>query len=312
MQTLLTGWVFEPTVMLGVGIAAVLYVVGTRYSAQHGLARHHYWWQTVAFFSGLLVVVVALASPIDSLSAQLFWVHMLQHELLTMVAAPLLLLGAPLMPLWRALPLGARRSSLSWALKRGWPIRVGDTIAHFLSRPLVAWLLFVTVFSVWHVPALYDLALEQQPVHVLEHGLFLGAALLFWAQVVPSWPLRLRMSYLGQALYLVASALGMNVIAAVFMYSTGPIYPYYATLIRSTGAMSVVVDQHFAGAVMDVPGTILLFGAISALLVLWLRDDERASAAADARVDTRTYTGAGRWSTDMTTMPTEVPLGRDR
>jgi putative membrane protein len=294
IQTLLTGWSFEPTVTLGIAIAGLMYWRGVRYSAEHGLARRHRWWHSLAFTGGLLTVLIALESPIDMWSGQLFWVHMLQHELLTLVAAPLLLLGAPLMPLWRAVPLPARRASLTWALKQGWPIRIGDWIARFFRRPLVAWILFLFVFNLWHVPPLYDLALEHQPIHVLEHALFLGTALLFWAQIIPSWPLRRQLSYLRQALYLGASAIEMNLIAALFMYSTGPIYPYYLALSRQPGAISVVVDQHFAGAVMDVPGTILLFVAISGLLALWLREDERAPAAADR---TQVYTGAGRWGT---------------
>jgi cytochrome c oxidase assembly factor CtaG len=292
IQALLTGWVFEPAVILGIAIAGLMYWRGVRYSAEHGLARRHRWWHSLAFTCGLLVVLIALESPIDTQAGQLFWVHMLQHELLMLVAAPLLLLGAPFLPLWRSIPLRARRTGLSWALKQGWPVRIGTSIAHFFRRPLVAWLLFVLVFSLWHVPALYDLALEQPPIHVLEHGLFLGSALLFWAQIIPSWPVRRRLSYLRQALFLGAAAVEMNLIAAFFMYSTGPIYPYYAALSRPAGAISVVVDQHFAGAVMDVPGTVLLFVAISALLALWLREDERAPAAA---ADIRSYAGAGRW-----------------
>jgi putative membrane protein len=294
MQVLLTGWSFEPAVTLGIAAAGLMYWRGVRYAARRGLARRHRWWHSAAFVGGLLVVLIALESPIDTWSDQLFWVHMLQHELLTLVAAPLLLLGAPLMPLWRAVPLAGRRTSLGWALKQGWVIRLGDRLARFLGRPLIAWLLFVLVFNLWHVPALYDLALEHQPIHILEHLLFLGTALLFWAQIIPSRPLRRGLSYLRQALYLGSAAVEMNLIAATFMYSTGPIYPYYAALARPAGTISVVVDQHFAGAVMDVPGTILLFVAICGLLALWLREDERAPAAADPRM----YTGAGRWRTD--------------
>jgi cytochrome c oxidase assembly factor CtaG len=143
---------------------------------------------------------------------------------------------------------------------------------------------------VWHLPALYDLALRSQAVHALEHALFLGTALLFWAQVVPSLPLHRRLPYMGQAIYLGSSAMVMNVLAAVYMYSTQPLYPYYAALARAAGGLTVMEDQHVAGAAMDVPGTLLFFGAIIGLVALWLREDERAPA------DTGVRPSAGRWT----------------
>lgn len=290
LPALLAGLSIEPTVVAGLLIAALLYWWGARYSAQHGMARHHRWWQSLAFYLGLLVVFVALNGPLDVMAGQFFWAHMLQHELLILGAAPLLLLGAPLMPLWRAVPLGARRGSLGWAMTQRWPRRLAETLAHWLGGPRVAWVLFTAVFIVWHLPALYDLALRVEPVHVLEHMMFLGVALLFWAQVVPSVPLRRRMGYLAQAIYVGSSAMVMNGLSAVYMYSTAPMYPYYAALPRPAGVISALVDQHIAGAVMDVPGTVLIFVAISALILLWLRDDERHE-------DTGVRPSGGRWTT---------------
>lgn len=279
IPTLLTQWSFEPSVMLGLLLAGGLYALGLRYSARRGLLPHHRWWHTAAFFGGLFVVFVALESPLDSLVTQLFWVHMLQHELLTLLAAPLLVLGAPLMPLWRAVPLAARRKALGGVFGRTWAARIVTAIGRALGSPVFAWVLFVGVFTAWHLPSLYDLALEQQPVHVLEHLLFLGTAVLFWAQVIPSRPLHLRLNYLWRAVYIGTSAMASNFLAAVYMFSTAPLYPYYADLHRPAGAISTLVDQHIAGAVMDVPGTILFFIAIVALIALWLREDEREAAA---------------------------------
>ncbi|HEV7130039.1 MAG TPA: cytochrome c oxidase assembly protein [Ktedonobacterales bacterium] len=279
----------EPIVVLGIVLAALLYGVGLGYAVRHGLAPHHASWQTVAFYAGLLTMLLALNGPLDQLAHQLFWAHMLQHELLTLLVAPLLLLGAPLMPFWRVVPLGARREMLRWAMARVWPRRVGERVAHWLGQPRVSWVLFIAVFTVWHIPALYDLALTNSSVHGAEHLSFLGAALLFWAQIVPSRPLRRRMRYLPQLVYVAASAMAMNGLAALYMYSTAPLYPYYATLVRPAGTVSALVDQHIAGAVMDVPGTVLFFVAVCALMALWLRDDEHAT-------DDPARPSSGRWS----------------
>jgi putative membrane protein len=295
LPTLLADWPFQPAVIAGIGITGFLYWRGVRYATSHGLARYHRWWHSLSFGCGLVVTLLALDSPIDSLVSQFFWIHMVQHELLILLAAPLLLFGEPAMLLWRAVPLGTRRATLLWALRQGWPRRVWDGVAHILGMPRVAWTLFLVVFLTWHLPALYDFALHNQAVHITEHVSFLGVALIFWAQVIPSRPLRLHMSYFQQAFYVGTSAMLMNGLAAVYMYSTSPMYPYYAALPRSIGEISALTDQHIAGAVMDVPGTILFALAICALLVLWLREDERAPAS----IDTQPYAGFGRWGDEM-------------
>ena len=275
IQQVLTDWSFEPSVVVGVLLAAFLYWRGVLYSRPRGLARHWRWWQGVSFTAGLLVVFIALESVLDELADQLLWAHMVQHELLVIVAAPLLLLGAPVWPAWRGVPLPARRIALGWVVQQGWPRRIWHTISRWLTVPAVAWVLFNGVFAGWHIPALYDYALENQPVHVLEHMLFLAVALIFWAQVIPSRPMKPRMSYPQQAIYLGAAGLFSNVMGAVFTFSTAPMYPFYAALPRPAGSLALLADQHLAGAAMDVPGMIIFFIATLSIIGLWLQADER-------------------------------------
>lgn len=284
IQQALTDWSFEPSVVVGVALAALLYWRGVIYSRPRGLARHWRWWHGVAFTGGLLAVFVALESALDDLAGQLLWAHMVQHELLVIVAAPLLLLGAPAMPAWRGVPLGARRVTLGWIVRQGWPRRVWHGISRWLTVPAIAWLLYNGLFAAWHIPALYDFALVHQPVHVLEHIMFLAVALIFWAQVIPSRPLKPRMSYPQQAIYLGAAGLFSNVMGAVFTFSVGPLYPFYAALPRPANSLTLLADQHLAGAAMDVPGMIIFFIATLSILGLWLLADEREAGDVPATV----------------------------
>jgi cytochrome c oxidase assembly factor CtaG len=162
LQALLASWPFEPSILAGIAATGLLYWLGLRYARAHGMARYHRWWHSLAFAGGLLTLLIALESPLDTWADQLFWAHMVQHELLILVAAPLLLLGAPAMLFWRAVPLGARRATLRWGFRRGWPLRALEWLAHALTTPRVAWVVFLAVFLGWHVPALYVWATSRK------------------------------------------------------------------------------------------------------------------------------------------------------
>lgn len=282
LATLLSDWHIEPTIVVGLVVAAALYLRGARYSRRAGLARHLVWWRACAFAAGLLVVFLALDSALDAAADTALTAHMVQHELLVMLAAPLLLVGAPLWPIWRAVPLSARRATLGWAIERRWPRRVGHLLGVVFFGPAQALALFVAGFSVWHIPALYDAALANDTLHAVEHVTFLAVALLFWAQVLPSRPLRPRLSYAMRLVYLGVAGLYSSVMGSVFMFSTAPFYPHYVAEQSSGagGAAAALVDQHLAGSAMDIPGVLVLFVAMSALLWLWLRDDERQPTTA--------------------------------
>src|SRR5215469_16646419 len=105
----LTVWSFDPSVLVGLALSALLYLRGVAYTSRRGIGPHLRWWQITSFYLGLLVIFIALESEIDVAAAQLLWVHMVQHDLLTMVAPPLLLLGVPTWVIWRAFPASWRR-----------------------------------------------------------------------------------------------------------------------------------------------------------------------------------------------------------
>jgi putative membrane protein len=292
LHSLLTSWSFEPLVLISLGAAALLYLRGVAYTSRLGLGPHLRWWQIVCFYLGLLVVFIALESEIDIGSDQLLWIHMIQHDLLTMLAPPLLLLGNPGWIIWRAFPASWRREVLLQAIHLRWPWRIGHAIGRVASNPSLVLAIFLGDFLFWHIPFLYDLTLDHENIHIMEHLLFILTALLFWAQVIPTHPqkrparLQLpatsgmeRLSRPQQVLYLAAAAFVMNILGAIFVFSVGPIYQHYAALVRTPDMPSVVVDQHYAGVAMDIPGTLIFFSAMMIILGLWLLEDERAAEA---------------------------------
>jgi cytochrome c oxidase assembly factor CtaG len=289
LQNFFTTWAFDPFVLASLLVSALLYLRGVAYTARRGIGPHLQWWPITSFYVGLLTVWIALQSASDVGAGQLLWVHMVQHDLLIMVAPPLLLLGIPTWTLWRAFPVNWRRAVLLLAIRSRWLWRFGRMVGRLASKPALVLALFIGNFLLWHIPIFYNLTLYQHSVHILEHLLFLGTALLFWAQIISMHPQRhpskhsalpkrdaQRLSYPQQVIYLAAAALAMNILGAIFVFSTGPIYQYYAVLARGPDMPSVVIDQHYAGAAMDVPGTLIFFFDMMIVIGLWLREDERA------------------------------------
>jgi putative membrane protein len=227
------------------------------------------------FYAGLATISVALSPPIDSLSEKLFWVHMTQHVLLLTVAAPLIVLGAPWMSIWRPLPLSWRRRTAR-TVARSPSLRPLRVAAGALGRPLGAWLAFSIDLAIWHVPALYDATLRSVALHALEHTTFLVAGILLWAQVLASPPLRLRLGSLQRVSYLVAASVVGWVISLVLAFAPTPLYPFYAQLSHRPGGISALADQQLAAGVMLVPGSLTMTLFVFIGLYRWLGQDEDA------------------------------------
>jgi putative membrane protein len=267
------GLLSEPTILAEVAVAALWYWGGarrTRLRAVGSSRRRSTPWRPLSFACGLVTIVVALDSPLDRLADSLFWAHMLQHVLLMMVAAPLIVLGAPWLPFWRPLPLAFRRSlaravakspSLAW-LRRG---------ARFVAQPLPAWLLFNVDLAVWHVPAAYDLTLRDGAVHYAEHLSFLLLGMLFWIQVLDSKPFRTRLSPFGRAVYVAAGSVAAWLLAVVLMLATTPLYPAQDVGHRGISALA---DQQLAAGVMLGPGSIPYAVVVFYWLYVWLGSEE--------------------------------------
>lgn len=229
-------------------------------------------WRTALFLLGLAVLLAALASPIDSYAAVSFAVHMVQHMLLTVVAAPLLMLGAPIRPLLRGLPAWVR-ARIVRPLARARAVR---SFAHLLRHPLVAGGLYVGGMYAWHLPGLYDAALADARVHVLEHAWFFLSALLFWSVVIDPEPFRATLAYAARLPYLLVMGAAQNtVLGGILSFSSRLLYTAYASVSDTTiFDMDRVTDQRVGGAIMWVVGDFIFLAAASVAFFLWLAEEE--------------------------------------
>ncbi|GCE06734.1 cytochrome c oxidase assembly protein [Dictyobacter aurantiacus] len=264
------GWPVPPVVLLICLGGEVLYLRGWLVVARREEARGYGWlWRGFCFVGALLAFLLAASGFIDELSERLFWVHMVQHLLLLMVMAPLLVAAAPLLAMWWGLPRRAR----TWlgALFSGRCGRFCARLGHWLRRPTASCGLLLVGIWIWHWPPLYDLALSKDLIHDWgEHLSFNAVSFVFWSQVIPSPPLRVRASSLGQ-LGCIGFAIAQNLVLAVLLgFAPHPIYGAYAHRVAWPGALSPLQDQQFGAGIMWTFGDVPFGLAFSFLLQRWL------------------------------------------
>ena len=253
--------------LAAIAAAALLYLLGGRLSATVSDAGKR--WRGAAFYAGLATLALAVGSPVDAYAGELFWVHMVQHVLLMMVAPPLLLLGRPWPRLVRPLPLAVRRP-----LARG--VLAGPALApvrrafRWLAAPLAAFVLFNGTLLLWHLPVLYDLTLRDGLAHDLEHALFFGTALLFWVHLLPGASARPQLSDGARAVYGTGALVVSWILAIVLGLATQPIYGAYAALGHRPGGLSALADQQLAAGVMWVPGSVPYCIVLVVAALRWL------------------------------------------
>jgi putative membrane protein len=195
---------------------------------------------------------------------------MIQHLLLLVMAAPLLVAAAPLLPLWLGLPRWGRR-----LVKGTVKLQVRRTSYHLVEwlvhQPVIACMLLIIGTWTWHWPPLYDLALSNSFIHDwCEHLTFLVVSVLFWAQVIPSFPLQPRLSYLGR-MGCVGIAIAQNIVLAVLIgFAQHPLYAPYAHLMTVSGGLSALQDQQFGAGIMWTFGDLPFGIAFSVLVHRWL------------------------------------------
>ncbi len=273
---LVFGWSIEPAVLLPLiaGVVAWRRLVGrvNRAHPSNPVPRR----RTIAFLGGLAAIVIALMSGIDTYDTSLFSVHMVQHLLLTLVAAPLIALSAPITLLLRVATPDVRHRVIL-------PI-LHSRAMRVISFPVVAWIVFAAVMWGSHFSPLFDASLENPVVHDVEHALYLVAGLLFWWPAVGLDPSPWRMPHPVRAMYVFLQMPQNTFLAVTILNATDVLYHHYATLVRPWGP-SALVDQGIAGAVMWICGDVLFLTSMALILAGWMRHEQAVEAATDRRLD---------------------------
>ncbi|MGH8047578.1 MAG: cytochrome c oxidase assembly protein [Chthoniobacterales bacterium] len=243
-------WRFEPVTLAALVALGILYVRGW-WKLQPRAPRRFPVARLLCFLGGLLTLAVALFSPLDAFANLLLAVHMVQHLLLTMVVPPLLLLGAPFLPILLGLPRRFVADGLGPFLT--WPPL--KAFGRFLINPLFALVAFCLSNLLWHTPPAYELALRSTGWHRVEHAFFLTTAILFWWHVINPWPTHNRWPRWTVIPYLLIADFQNTALAAFFSFYDQVIYPTYAAAPR-LGDFTALNDQSAAGAIMWVPGSV--------------------------------------------------------
>jgi cytochrome c oxidase assembly factor CtaG len=264
-------WGRDPFIIAGLALTALLYWRGLRRvwreSARGRSVRR---WEAWAFGAGWLALFVALVSPLHPWGEVLFSAHMTQHEVLMLVAAPLLVLGRPLVPFVWALPARWRLAAGGLGKRKGVQ-RTWRT----LTNPLAAWAIHAIALWVWHIPALFQATLRSDFVHTLQHLSFLGSALLFWWALIHGR--RGLMGYGAAVLYVFTTSVHSGVLGALITFARSLWYPAYLDSAASWG-LTPLEDQQLGGLIMWVPAGLAYIIAGVALMVGWMRESERRVA----------------------------------
>ena len=208
-------------------------------------------WRLATFLGGVLALFIAVASPLDTFSESLLFMHMAQHFVLMSVAPPLIVLGAPVVPMLRGLPRGCMR-----VLRPLFASGIFHAAGRFLTRRRVAWVAMNAAYIGWHIPRAYEFALSSENWHNFEHACFFFTNLMFWWPVIRPWPSRWQASQWLLLPYLLLADVVNTGISAFLCFAGRLLYPSYAEMARPFG-LSALNDQIAAGAFMWVCGSMV-------------------------------------------------------
>jgi putative membrane protein len=224
-------------------------------------------WEATCFALGWISLFIALVSPLHPWGQVLMSAHMTQHEILMLVAVPLLVLGKPLVVFLIALPQSLARDLAQASNNPTW-----KRIWHTICQPLVAWTIHAAALWAWHVPALFDATLHSEWIHFFQHASFLITAIIFWWAVITSRSA--VMSYGTALLYMFTTALHTQVLGVLMSFSRTVWYPTYLHTTQSW-AMTPLQDQQLGGLIMWIPAGVVYIIAGLALVAGWMRESER-------------------------------------
>jgi cytochrome c oxidase assembly factor CtaG len=286
-------WSFDPFLIV-VAVVVVWHEIGlghlrVRSNIERTRRRRA---RSLFFYAGLAMLLLAVDSPIDYWASYYFFVHMIEHILIMFFAPVLIVVGAPWLPLIHGLPVRIRRVVGRAVLLGAWarPLRA---VGRFMTSGAVAIVAFDVVMVIWHVPALYDLAENNQYVHIwLMHSSFFLSGVFFWLQIIPSYPIKPKLGTAGQILAIISTNVVMFVLAmALSIFTASSWYSVYNHLPAVT--LSPFADQQIGAAILWVCGD---FWAVPALVFIIRRaisQETDMSAVIDRLLGRRVIEGVG-------------------
>jgi putative membrane protein len=258
----LTSFTVHPSTVIGIIGLGVLYERGASITAAQPSRA-----QRVSYYGALAIMFFSLNGWLHDLSDDyLFSAHMVQHLMLALVVAPLMIIGTPgalLRPLLSLRGVGA--------------------VARWITAPAHCFAIFNIVVAGWHLPPLYNYALAHHPIHIVQHLMFLAASVLMWWPVLSPLPELPRLSFPGQMLYLFLLSIPMAIVSVYIAYSDAVLYPKYASAPRVWG-ITPMNDQLIGGLIMWIPGGLFFYTIISIVFFKWQQRDGVESRAG-AQVD---------------------------
>jgi putative membrane protein len=258
-QVVLQSWSAPVGVDVSLCLAALFYARG--WNRLRIVFAHQFpFWRLGAFFAGVAAVWIAIGSPLEALDDASLTVHMVQHLLLSAIAPPLILLGAPALPLLRGLPQSIARNVVNPFLR----LPLVRRLRRLVSNPAICWLVATLALIGWHIPSVFELALRWDWLHKLEHATFFGAGLMFWWPVVQPWPSVPRWPRWTIPLYLFTATLPCDALSGFLTFCDRVVYPSYFLSARFFG-LSPLEDQQCAAALMWVSVTLIFL--VPAVLV---------------------------------------------
>jgi len=251
-------WSVHPSTAIGIAALGALYIW-----ASVRLQRQPTIGQKVYFFSGLLVLFGSLNGPIHDLSDDyLFSAHMVQHLLLTLAVPPLLLAGTP-----------------GWMLRQLLSRKHIAPVCHFFTRAPIAFVVFNLTIAVWHLPPFYNAAMAHHSLHILEHLMFMAAAVLMWWPLLSQLPELPRLAYPGQMLYSFLMSIPMSIVAVYIAMADHVLYPAYSAAPRVL-PLTPMEDQLLGALIMWIPGGLIFMIIMTVVFFKWNARGEDSTAGA--------------------------------
>jgi cytochrome c oxidase assembly factor CtaG len=267
------GWSFEPWALVPLGLCLLLYLAGiVRLLRRADKSRPTLIRNAALFLTGWLVLTAATISPLHEGGEHSFTLHMIEHELIMLAAAPLMALSRPLGVMIWSLPSPGRAGTSRWA-RRGMPYMLWRQA----TSPLTATLVQIGTIWLWHAPGPFELALRHEGWHIVQHICFLVSALLFWWAMV--FGRDGRQGYGLSAFYLFITSLAEGGLGALMTFSASPWYADYVAMKMGLIGLSPEQDQQLAGLIMWIPGGMIHAGAAIIMIVRWMAPRARSEPA---------------------------------